>query len=128
MGRPTMPPLDGFGYRQSRCFYGSFPDARRALDRLRSAKPPLNVLATDSVWDKVDVDLQWKARFLRDRSTEEWIAGVHDAGATVSTWLRRTSASTKSESTTTTFRCAEQVGKRVTFRIEPSNQKFGPKQ
>jgi alpha-glucosidase (family GH31 glycosyl hydrolase) len=39
-----------------------------------------------------------------------------------------TTAFTKGESTTTTFRCVEQPGKVITFKIDPSNKKFGPKQ
>jgi hypothetical protein len=39
-----------------------------------------------------------------------------------------TTAFVKGECTTTTFHCVEQAGKKVTFKIEPSNKKFGPKQ
>jgi alpha-glucosidase len=57
---------------------------------------------------------------------EVWPAG----GSTGSLYQddETTTAFTKGESTTTTFRCVEQAGKNVVFKIEPSNKKFGPKQ
>jgi alpha-glucosidase len=39
-----------------------------------------------------------------------------------------TTAFMKGEFTTTTFHCIEQAGKKLTFTITPSNQKFGPKE
>ena len=39
-----------------------------------------------------------------------------------------TTAFSKGEFTMTTFHCNEQAGKKVTFKIEPSNKQFGPEQ
>ena len=39
-----------------------------------------------------------------------------------------TTAFLNGESTTTLFHCSESPGKNIVFKIEPSNQKFGPSQ
>lgn len=80
-GRPTMLPLYAFGFWQSRCFYKSFPEIQRTVERLKSGGLPLDVLVIDSDWDKIDMDFQWKASFLGGRTAEDWIRGLHADGA-----------------------------------------------
>jgi alpha-glucosidase (family GH31 glycosyl hydrolase) len=73
---------------------------------------PDMMFSSEKPWDPITLDI--------------WPAGVstgslyQDDGSTT--------AFTKGESTTTTFRSVEQAGKSLAFRIEPSNWKFGPKQ
>jgi alpha-glucosidase (family GH31 glycosyl hydrolase) len=82
-GRPTMLPLYALGYWQSRCFFNSFPDIQKTVDRLKTDGLPLDILVIDSAWSKVDMDFLWSAKFLGGRSAAEWIAGLHAGGAKV---------------------------------------------
>lgn len=73
---------------------------------------PDMMYSSEKPWDPITLDV-WPAG-------ESMATLYQDDGATT--------AFTKGESTTTTFRSVERAGKSVAFRIEPSNRKFGPKQ
>lgn len=73
---------------------------------------PDMMYSSEKPWDPITLDV--------------WPAGISNGSLYQDDG--NTTAFSKGEFTTTNFQCEEQVGKKITFTIKPSNQKFGPRQ
>ena len=88
-----------------------FTGADRCAGTILPTAPDM-MFSSEKPWDFITLDV--------------WPAG--ESSGSLYQDDEKTTAFTKGESTTTAFHFVEQPGKSVALNIEPSNQKFGPRQ
>jgi alpha-glucosidase (family GH31 glycosyl hydrolase) len=83
-GRPTMLPLWALGYWQSKCFYTTFEEINRVVDRLKTDGLPLDIVVIDANWAKIQNDFIWTDSYANSpKKPEEWLALFHQRGLKV---------------------------------------------